>query len=167
MKVVINKILISVILFFITAFILSCEQDTNPANPNLTPNTTIANIPVDEDTLFALQTLHWDGEDDDGFIQHYEYRYSTFHMVRGDSFIQDWQMTNSTSLTIPFESSDDLNEQIFEVRAIDNSGAPDPSPAEKRFFTVKTVFPTTEILTPTDGQKAFSIDQTTDWWLGI
>lgn len=151
----------------VSIFLFSCGRATSPANPNLPPNTTLANIPVESDTLFALQTLHWDGEDDDGFIAKFQYRYTTFHLFGGDSVVQEWQETTETSLTIAFESSDELNFQIFQVRAVDNAGNIDPTPAEKRFFTVKTVFPETEILTPVNNQKLFVIEQTTDWWLGI
>lgn len=144
-----------------------CERVTSPANPNSPPNTTMANIPVENDTLFALQTLHWDGEDNDGFVARYEYRYKTYHLVRGDSLIKDWKSTTSTNLTIAFESSDTLNFQVFQVRAIDNNGAADPSPAERRVYTVQTRLPQTEILSPVQNERAFVIDHTTDWWQGI
>ncbi|MCK6620884.1 MAG: hypothetical protein HUU32_06425 [Calditrichaceae bacterium] len=144
-----------------------CERATSVANPNSPPNTTLANIPVENDTLFALQTLHWDGEDDDGFIARFEYRYTTRHLLRGDSVIQDWQNTTATSLTIAFESSDTLNYQIFQVRAIDNNGAVDPTPAERKIYTVQTRLPQTQILAPVQNQRAFVIDHTTDWWQGI
>ena len=92
---------------------------------------------------------------------------TSFHTLRGDSFVQDWRGTPSTSLTLAFESSDELNSLTFKVRAIDNIGAPDPTPAVKRFFTRKTIFPQTEILVPSNNQKLFVIDHTTDWWQGI
>jgi hypothetical protein len=151
----------------LAVFLYHCEKPTSPANPNSLPNTTLANIPVQDDTLFALQALHWDGEDDDGFIARYEYRYKTFHLIRGDSVIQDWRTTTTTSLTIPFESSDILNYQVFQVRAIDNDNGVDPQPAERRFYTVQTKLPETEILEPVNNQKAFVIDHVTDWWQGI
>ncbi len=144
-----------------------CRMETNPAFPNMPPNTTLANIPVPNDTIFALVTLHWDGEDDDGYIMGYEYRYITHHVYKGDSLVQPWKKTEKTSLTIAFESSDDLNYQIFQVRAIDNKGDFDPTPAEKRFYTYKTTFPITTLITPTDNQVFFAIDHTTDWWSGV
>ncbi|MGQ9854283.1 MAG: hypothetical protein ACUVTG_12900, partial [Candidatus Oleimicrobiaceae bacterium] len=54
-----------------------CARKTSPARPNIPPNTTLANIPVDGDTLFALATLHGDGEDEDGDSVGSEYRYVT------------------------------------------------------------------------------------------
>lgn len=148
-------------------FTLTCERKTSPVNPNIPPNTTLANIPVENDTLFALITLHWDGEDDDGYIEGYQYRYITHHLFAGDSVVHDWVQLKQTSVTIPFESSDSLNYQIFQVRAIDNMLAADLTPAERRFYTVRTITPKTRIFSPLDKQKFFAIDHTTDWWQGI
>ncbi len=144
-----------------------CRMQTSPAYPNMPPNTTLANIPVPNDTIFALVTLHWDGEDDDGYIVGYEYRYITHHVYVGDSLVQPWKKTEKTSLTIAFESSDDLNYQIFQVRSIDNKGDVDPTPAERRFYTYKTTFPITTLISPTNNQVFFAIDHTTDWWSGV
>lgn len=166
MKVLIKFIIIAMILISFI-YIISCERKTSPANPNLAPNTTLANIPVEGDTLFALVKLHWDGEDDDGFISGYQYRYITHHLLIGDSMIHDWLNTKETSVIIPFESSDLLNYQRFQVRAVDNVGDVDFTPAERRFYTVQTIFPTTEIVFPQNKQQFFAIEQTTDWWQGV
>ena len=151
---------------FIIGF-YACDRPTEPQDPNKLPNTSMANIPNPADTLFALVTLHWDGEDFDGYIDGYEYRYITKRIFMGDSIVQDWQNTTETSLTIPFLSDDDLNLQTFQVRSIDNLGAVDPSPAEKKFYTVKTIFPESYILYPEDEETYFIIDKPTDWWEGI
>ncbi|MBO8183235.1 MAG: hypothetical protein DRP91_06250 [Candidatus Neomarinimicrobiota bacterium] len=152
----------------VVALFISCERELSKPSPNKPPNTTLANIPVEGDTLFALVTLHWDGEDDDGFIEAYEYRYITRHIFAGDSVIHDWVRTEETSVTIPFESSDKLNRQRFQVRAVDNMGDVDPSPAERVFYTVQTIYPETEIVFPEkENQKFFVIDGVTDWWQGI
>lgn len=147
----------------------SCDTifSTQLANDNDPPNTTVANVPVEGDTLFALATLHWDGEDNDGFVDRFEYRYTTHHLMRGDSSTTDWEETQNTSLTIAFNSNDELNLQVFQVRAVDNEGDPDPTPAEKRFYTRKTIFPETEIAYPQQNQQFFYLDQTTDWWRGV
>ena len=58
------------IIFFIFYFFLSCEKfppgDTQIESDNNPPNTTLANIPREGATLYALVSLNWDGEDDDG-----------------------------------------------------------------------------------------------------
>lgn len=167
MKVLI-KLAISLLPLVLLVFIYTCERETSPANPNIPPNTTLANIPVENDTLFALVTLHWDGEDYDGYIAGYEYRYITRHIFIGDSIVQPWTETKETSITIPFESSDILNYQKFQVRAVDDMGDIDPTPAERNFYTVQTIYPKTEILFPYENnQSFFALNQTTDWWQGI
>ena len=149
------------------SMLAGCDGPTSPPSDNLAPNTTLANIPVENDTLFALVTLHWDGEDDDGFVAAYQYRYVTKHLMIGDSVATEWEETDQTSLTIAFESSDEMNEQIFEVRAVDNFGEVDPTPATKRLYTSKTIFPESEILEPAANASFFVLDETSDWWQGI
>lgn len=146
---------------------VACERVTSPKSPNLAPNTTLANIPVADDTIFALATLHWDGEDNDGYVAAYEYRYITNHVFFGDSVVQPWQRTDKTSLTIAFESSDEINYQRFQIRSVDDKGDVDPTPAEKRFYTYQTTFPITTLLSPVPEQQFFIIDAVTDWWTGI
>ncbi len=148
-------------------FLPSCEKATSPPNQNTPPNTTVANIPKSGDTLFALVTLHWDGEDNDGYIASYQYRYVTYHVRAGDSVVHDWKSTTETSLTIAFESSDLLNYQVFQVRAVDNDGAVDPTPAEKRFYTDQAIPPRTQLVSPRNNTELFVIEQITDWWRGI
>jgi len=154
------------LLVFIIVIWTSCQKPTEP-NPNDPPNTTVANIPRDGDTLFALQTLYWDGEDNDGYVKGYQYRYITHRLVQGDSVVQVWKYTDQTSLTVAFLSDDDLNKQVFEVRAVDNNGAVDPTPAVKILYTQRTYFPITTIEKPANNEKYFAEDQTTDWWQGI
>ncbi|HSD63521.1 MAG TPA: hypothetical protein VLB50_06965, partial [Ignavibacteriaceae bacterium] len=160
-----NIIKFGLVVFFVIIW-SSCQKPTEP-NPNDLPNTTLANIPRDGDTLFALQTLYWDGEDNDGYVKGYQYRYITHRLMIGDSIVQDWKYTDQTSLTVAFLSDDDLNEQEFEVRAIDNTGAVDPTPAVKIFFSKRTYFPVTTIAKPSNNEKYFAQDQTSDWWQGI
>lgn len=166
MKLLIKATMI-LLVFILGLIFWECQYDLSSPYPNEDPNTTIANIPVDSSTIFALVTLHWDGEDSDGFIQGYQYRYTTYHMFQEDTFKQEWVSTDKTSLTIAFESSDSLNRQIFEVRAVDNNGAVDPSPAKKIFFTPKTYEPETKLIYPPKNSVHFAQETATDWWPGI
>jgi hypothetical protein len=161
------KFVMIILIPLLVVWIFACERPTSPVDPNLAPNTTIANIPVEDDTIFALTTLHWDGEDNDGYIAGYEYRYITRHINFGDSIVQPWEKTEKTSLTIAFESSDELNYQRFQIRSIDDKGDVDPTPAEKRFYTYQTTFPITTLLSPQDEDMFFAIDAVTDWWQGV
>lgn len=157
------------LILFATMGLYACDQifNTKPPAENKAPDTTIANVPVNGDTLFALVTLHWDGEDNDGFAKNYEWRYSTVDLDNGDSTITDWMETTKTSLTISFNSPGQLNKQVFEVRTIDNKGKPDDSPAKKVFFTKQTIPPEVTIATPSDNSTRFYLDAATDWYRGV
>lgn len=168
-------------------------EETKKENPNDPPNTSLANIPIDGSTMYALVNLNWDGEDYDGYIDHYQYRYTTEYLLEssadtGDYFstatdsngqiittwwtidstmILSWLDTNSTSLTIAFNSLSTLNHQLFEVRSIDNSGNIDPSPSSLSFFTNQTLFPITEITFPADNAEFLAKAEVDDWYRGI
>jgi len=168
------------LLTLLVAGIIACDNnlfETSPPNENLAPNTTMANIPVDGDTLFALVTLHWDGEDNDGYIDYFRYRYTTYYLSEGQSIDEvssdsiryhDWVDTSATSVTVAFDSPAILNYQIVETIAVDNSGNEDESPANKAFFTYPTSFPETQILYPVeDDQEIYAKSFTDEWWRGV
>ena len=140
---------------------------TKPPSKDEPPTTTIANVPVNGDTLFALVTLHWDGGDNDGFVQSYQYRYTTEDMNTGDTTSTSWQDTKETSLTISFNSPHKLNKQTFEVRAVDNKGVASKTPAKKIFYTKQTHPPKVQIATPQNNHEYFYMSSTSDWYQGI
>jgi len=163
---------------FAVAFVMmifafaSCERPTEPSHANNPPDTKLANIPKDSATVFALVTLYWDGGDYDGFITGYQYRYFTSHLVPGtgqwapfDSTA--WKDTTGSTVTIPFNSTDSLNLQRFEVRAVDNDGNVDPTPATKILTTTRTAAPVTRLLFPAKDAKVLVSQQVTDWWPGL
>lgn len=167
----INKKIIILVLF-ISVFVLNfCDFSTKPPRENQPPTTTIANIPVEQDTLFPRVKIRCDGGDSDGFIIGYEYRVKTYHLKIGDSTITSWQYVSEDSsngiLDIIFESSDSLNRQVIQVRSVDNDSAVDPTPAEKTIFTPRSIYPETVIKNPVNNSKFFFLDQMTDWWQGI
>lgn len=169
----------------ISLIIQSCDQPpfggTEGETPNNPPQTTMANVPVEGDTLFANVTLHWDGGDNDGFVDHYEWRYATVDPQTGDTTNRtpnwddnpadsaDWNETDQTSLTITFSSPNPINKQIFKVRAVDNSGAPahDTSTVTKTFYTEQTQPPEVTIATPGNNSEQFYLPEETDWFQGI
>ncbi|HID94176.1 MAG TPA: hypothetical protein EYP60_08780, partial [bacterium (Candidatus Stahlbacteria)] len=162
-----------ILLFLCTCVLLiflSVRCEKHPPNPNLPPNTSLANIPPPNDSTnpyFPLLALSWDGEDKDGFIIGFYYRYTTFHIFKGDSFVQEWQFTEAHQDTINFDSSDTLNLQKFEVKAVDNDGDEDPTPAVRFFYTKMVEAPETEIVVPMPNDTFFALERTTDWWEGI
>ena len=152
---------------------LSCDRPTAPANPNDPPDTKLANIPPDNDTVFALVTLNWNGGDYDGFITGYQYRYFTYHLAPGSRDVwvmfdsTAWADTTGSGATIAFNSSDSLNRQQFLVRAVDNDGNVDPTPAERIIYTPRTTPPITKILQPLKNSKVLVVSAVTDWWSGV
>jgi hypothetical protein len=152
---------------------LSCDRPTAPANPNGSPQTRLANIPKDNDTVFALVTLNWSAGDNDGFITGYQYRYYTYHLATGST--TDWVLFDSTKWTdttgtgaiIAFNSTEALNKQRFLVRAKDNDGNIDLEPAEKVIYTLRTAAPVTQILVPAKNAPVLVSTHVTDWWPGV
>jgi len=78
--------------------------------------------------------VSWSGIDPDGFIKHFEIRYFVQDSVPGPE--EKWKFTtsNDTLILLPIPPGAKRANVVFEVRAVDNEGAKDPSPA-------KTVFP--------------------------
>ena len=148
------------------AIMAGCESLSGPS-PNEAPNTTLANVPAENDTIFSLVTLHWDGGDPDGYVDTYEYRAKTYHLFEGDSVIKDWVTVTETSKSIAFNSSDEMNRQVFEVRAVDNEGKADPTPARRVFYTPKSNPPSITIHQPGQDTTQYIAEQTTDWFEGI
>ncbi len=170
-----TRLFASFVASFIALMILavaSCERPTEPPHANNPPDTRIANIPKDNDTVFALVTLYWDGGDYDGFITKYQYRYFTYHQapVTKQWILFDstaWKDTVGSTVTIPFNSTDSLNRQEFYVRAVDNDGNVDPTPAEKVLITTRTAPPITKLVSPAKNAKMLASDHITDWWHGV
>lgn len=164
----------SILILYLLGIIWNaCEFPTLPPNPNNPPETKLSNVPKDNDTIFPLTTMYWTGGDNDGYITKYQYRYFTYHLKMGttnewkefDSTL--WQDTTATAVSIAFNSSDDLNRQHFMVRAIDNTGAVDPEPAEKIIYTTKASPPITKIITPAKNDTILALNTISDWWTGI
>ena len=100
----------------------SCE-DSQPA-PNQPPDTRLSVDTIKlsgENRLQSTVTLKWSGTDQDGFVKGYEYRFAD----------RDWEFVTTTDSTFRFlvEEGDQTRDIRFEVRAIDNKDARDPSPA--------------------------------------
>ncbi len=169
-----KNLYIKTIVIFISIpilFLSFCDFATKPAHENQPPTTTIANIPVEMDTLFPRVQIICDGGDEDGYILGYEYRVKTIHLKMKDSTITNWKYISEDSsngiLDIIFESSDTLNQQIIQVRSMDDDSAVDPTPAEKYLFTPRTYYPVTTINSPVNNSQFYYLDEMTDWWQGI
>ena len=154
------------ILFSFFMLMSNCSKLTEPENPgllypNTLPETTMANVPLDNNAdnpyVYRIK-LYWDGGDEDGYIIGFKYRINE----------NAWIFTKETFMTIDFPSPDSINVHTFEVKSIDNDGDEDPTPASKVLYTKQTDLPETEILSsPSPHQAVFILKDTTDSWKGI
>jgi len=152
-------ILLTMSLFF---GLPACESDlTDTQYPNVPPTTYLANIPPPNDTTAPYPyrlTFSWDGGDDDGVVVGFWYRWDA----------HDWTYTTERSRTFDFESPDILNRHTFEVRAVDNDDAVDPTPESRTFHTARTLLPHTELIAgPAEEASVFCLPQPTETWKGI
>jgi hypothetical protein len=116
------------------------KQDPGAAGQNLPPETTLSFVSDAADTTTARVHLTWLGTDHDGEVVGY--------LARWDSL--EWFHVSATDSVFVLEgdSSDSLGEygvHTFSVKAIDNDGEEDPTPATLT-FTSRNTFPETEIV---------------------
>ncbi len=93
----------------------------------------VDNFPGDH-RLSSTVYVSWSGTDPDGYVTSYELRY--YFPEAPPSPSEGWTSTTATDtlILLPIPPSERFANVTFEVRAIDNEGARDPSPA-------RTVFP--------------------------
>ena len=119
--------------------VYSCkEKITGEYHPNSPPETFLFVQSTGKDTLnhtASIQKLFWDGRDEDGFITGFYYTWEAFP----DS--GDWQWTQERSMTFPLKITGAETSYVFQIRAVDNDGAWDPTPA-KQLFPIKNTSPT-------------------------
>lgn len=116
--------------------IAGTELDNQPPETDLSVRDTDLTDNLGEDVRFSSTVqVSWSGTDPDGFISAFEIRfYSNDEPPSGPE--DGWSLTaRSDSLVLlPIPRGERDADVVFEVRAIDNEGATDPSPA-------RTVFP--------------------------
>ncbi len=120
-------------------WLFSCkEKISGNLQPNQPPETFLFVKSTGKDTLnhtASIQKLYWDGLDKDGFITGFYYTWK----AQPDS--ADWQWTQKRSLTFPLKISGAETSYVFQVRAVDNKGDWDPTPASQ-LFPIKNTAPT-------------------------
>lgn len=96
--------------------------------PNLAPETTLfVNGPVD--TVNHVVRLYWFGSDVDGSIAGFEIRFLN-PVVPADT---NWVFTTRTDSVFTVPTPNGFAAPVFEVRAIDNTGLRDATPAREDF----------------------------------
>lgn len=104
------------------------EQTTAPIDRNLAPETFLSQAPGDSQTSFYRVSVHWVGVDHDGVIARYEVAV-TDSLPRDQDIV--WRRTTRSDSLITFsvEETREVLGHRFYVRAVDNEGKTDPTPA--------------------------------------
>jgi hypothetical protein len=171
------------IIFFVVLLILSgCSNmpdEPGKLTENLLPETELANTPPDDPSgnnpINPEITFYWSGNDPDGYIIKYKYRWC--NIINKDTTWTEWhyisaidasgnKIIGSNSVTLIMDSPDETNIHIFEVAAIDNMLGEDKSPALVRFCTRKGPAPET-ILTDFPPSENIVNDNITESWNGL
>ena len=128
-----------ILMLSIIVLIFSCkEKISGNFTPNQPPETFLFVQSTGKDTLnhtASIQKLYWDGLDKDGFVTGFYYTWEQ----NADS--TKWHWTQQRSLTFPLKISGAETSYVFQIRAVDNDGAWDPTPAQQ-LFPIKNTPPT-------------------------
>jgi hypothetical protein len=139
-----RALLLILVLATATGFAAGCGVKGTLA-PNIPPQTVVfVEGPVD--TVNHVVTLRWFGSDPDGEVVRYEYRfvYPTGQAPAGyDS--SAWNSTTRRDSTFAVYSASGYSMPTFVIRAIDNDGEPDPTPA-RQTFQFKNDPPTVQLI---------------------
>lgn len=136
----------SCLLFSLILICGACEKGiTGDETMNLPPEThTIVDtiIRIGEDRLNSQVNIQWWADDSDGYISGYEYYFDTT-----GSQVANWNYTvlKDSIFILSTPPGQDTLDFRFVVRAIDNLGLADPSPAELT-FPIKNSPPSIEFI---------------------
>lgn len=116
------------------------EQTTAPIDRNQPPETFITAAPGDSQTAFYRVSMHWGGSDNDGLV-------SSFDVAVTESLPKleiQWRRTlrSDSTMIIPVGQTQEVLGHRFYVRAIDNEGKVDPTPAWVFFGAKDNISPT-------------------------
>jgi hypothetical protein len=121
----VNGMRVGALLLFVLA--AGCAEDAVRPITRNSPPETIAFLPENPDTSLYIQHLSWWGEDTDGEVTHYLFRflYDAAEWCAPDTA---WVSTTATDSVFYLPVTDTLAAHTFEVKAVDDDGAEDPTP---------------------------------------
>jgi hypothetical protein len=109
------------------ALVSGCAKEENLMVPNLPPETFLAVGDTVHHATAYSQVLAWWGEDKDGEVVGYEYRWFIDPTEGGCRLDTNWVRTVETSMAFNLPVTNGQSAHRFEVRAIDNDEARDSS----------------------------------------
>ena len=122
--------MISIVILALSA---GCAEKKELNTPNLPPETYVAvGDSVRNPTLY-IQTVRWWGDDKDGEVIGYEYRWSTDPAEPCCSMDTTWVFTELNEETFNLPATDGIRSHTIKVRAIDDQDQADPDPARATF----------------------------------
>jgi hypothetical protein len=110
-----------------------CAEKENLSVSNLPPDTHLAIGDSIRNPTVYIQTVRWWGEDIDGEVAGYEYRWQSDPAEPCSSLNQTWVFTEETSKQFNLPVTEGVRSHTIEVRAIDDQEAADPDPAAATF----------------------------------
>ena len=118
------------------------KQDLNI--PNLPPETYIAIGDSIRNPTVYIQTVSWWGDDKDGEVVGFEYRWSTDPAEPCCQMDTSWVFTENKIEEFNLPATDGVRSHTIRVRAVDDQGAMDPDPAQATFPVINSA-PTVKI----------------------
>mgnify|MGYP001573512330 FL=1 len=137
----------------VAAMFSGCSKDNEagPAPVRQAPETELTYAPLEGDTAGYRVRLFWNGYDRDGEVTRFRYAIDD-DTLETDASKWQWTASKDTTLLLLVDPVKEIRGHVFWVAAEDNEGKIDPTPA-KRFFSTKTLPPTSRILR---GPSAFN-----------
>ena len=122
-----------------------CRRESPSSfDSNLPPETYISRAPAESTLAYYRIHLYWNGEDPDGLVDHFEYAVTDSNKTPGEDTPGFSGFFRSSSHDSVFSLRAD-NPQVlghrFYVRAVDNEGKVDPTPAWAYFIAHDFNFP--------------------------
>lgn len=119
------------------------EKFSNNPHPNQPPDTFISIFTDSElNATISRQTLNWWGDDPDGMVVGFIYTFkenaANIETWSNDAPDTNWTFTTKTreTFTLRFSGTDTV--YTLRVKAVDDAGAADPTPAIQRFPLINT-----------------------------
>lgn len=123
------------------------KQEKVALDTNLAPDTRLASAPGPYSQANYRVHIYWDGVDPDGYV-------AAYYFAWDDTLASQWVYTTKTDSMFKavIDTAGETRRHTFYVRAVDNEGKRDPSPARVR-FDAWTEVPVVDSLRRIDGPE--------------
>ncbi len=126
----------------VIVFLAGCSKDLGRPYPNSPPETGVFVVGVVDTVSYAVR-LHWWGQDVDGEVTGFYYRWTCADTAASPD--TNWVFTTEKSGDFILPAPDGFALQSFWVKAIDSAGEEDPTPAHQD-FPMRNDMPSVELV---------------------